>query len=177
MPTLTSLPRSAITLFAVLTFSFAGASAALAKKVVVGPVSVDVPDDFKDVTGDVPAIRQDSSGITIEASELPVQALHEWQGPTFLDFLKSLGYTDPAYADGALKRAGSYTYVLADAKGTKGPESRFLLVIGGEGRAAIVTVYVPKGEIANGHASRASVEAILDSATVVPGSAVAPAKP
>jgi hypothetical protein len=177
MPKSNLLPRSTIALVAMLAVSFAGASAALAAKVVVGPVSVDVPDDFKAVAGDVPAIRQESSGITIEASELPAQALHEWQGQTFLDFLKSLGYADPTYANGALKRTGSYTYVLADAKGTKGPESRFLLVIGGEGRAAIVTVYAPKSEIANGHARRDTVEAILDSATLVPASGAAPAKP
>jgi hypothetical protein len=176
MPKLTSLTRPAFAAFAMLAFVVACTSTASAKKVVLGPVSLDVPDDFNAVAGDVPAIRQDSSGITIEASELPVQALHEWQGQTFLDFLKSLGYADPAYAAGALKRAGTYTYVLADAKGANGPESRFLLVIGGEGRAAIVTVYALKSEIANGHATRANVEAILDSAAVVPASTGAPAK-
>ncbi|RUO99135.1 hypothetical protein [Hyphomicrobium sp.] len=160
-----------------LALSLAGAASASAKTFVVGPVSLEAPDDFKPVAGNVPAIRQDSSGITIEASELPLQALHEWKGPPFLQFLKSLGYSNPAYSDGSLKRAGDYTYVLADAKGAKGPESRFLLVIGGDGRAAILTAYAPKSEIANGHASRASIESVLATATVLPANGAPAAKP
>jgi hypothetical protein len=168
------LAASALFSFALL---FAGSSFAATKTFVVGPVSLEAPDDFKAVVGDVPAIRQDSSGITIEASELPPQALHEWKGPPFLEFLKSLGYSDPVYADGALKRAGEYTYVLADAKSARGPESRFLLVIGGDGRAAILTASAPKSEIANGNASRASIESVLATATVLPANGSPAAKP
>ncbi|HML28648.1 MAG TPA: hypothetical protein PKE16_07390, partial [Hyphomicrobium sp.] len=87
-----------------LALSFALAPDALAKKVVVGPVSVEVPDDFKDVAGTTPAVHQDSSGITVEASALPPEALHEFKGQPFLDYLQSLGFTNPVYADGALKR-------------------------------------------------------------------------
>jgi hypothetical protein len=64
--------------------------------------------------------------------------------------------------------------VRADAKGAQGPEKRFLLVIGGEGRAAIITAYAPNSELASDHASRAGIEAILDTASVLPA---APAKP
>ncbi|MFA5958219.1 hypothetical protein [Hyphomicrobium sp.] len=174
MPTTFSLSRFAVFAFAALALSFATAPDAFAKKAVVGPVSLNVPDDFKDVGGKVPAIHQDSSGITVEISELPPEALHEFKGPTFLQFLQSLGYTNPTYADDALKRTDAHTYVLADAKGTEGPQSRFLLVIGGEGRAAIVTAYVPKSELANGHASRAGIEAILETASVVPAPAAKP---
>ena len=170
-----SLPRIAAALFAALALSFAAAPAALAKKAIVGPVSLEVPDDFKDVAGGAtPAIHQDLSGITIEVSELPAQALHEFKGPRFLDYLKSLGFTNPAYLDDGLKRTDAHTYVLADAKGAQGPEKRFLLVIGGEGRAAIITAYAPNTELGSGHASRAGIEAILDTASVLPS---APAKP
>ena len=55
---------------------------------------------------------------------------------------------------------------MADAKGAQGPEKRFLLVIGGAGGAAIITAFTPASEIANGHASRAAIEAILDTASV-----------
>ena len=48
------------------------------------------------------------------------------RGTSFLEFLASLGYTNAAYAEGALKRTDAHTYVLADAKGKQGPESRFL---------------------------------------------------
>jgi hypothetical protein len=167
--------RIAIAVLAALSLTIAAAPDAFAmKKVTVGPVSLDVPDDFKDVAGKAPAIHQDSTSITVEVSQLPPEALLDFKGPQFLEFLKSLGYTDPAYAEGALKRTDAHTYVLADAKGAQGPESRFLLVIGGEGRAAIVTAYAPKSEIANGHASRAAIEAILNSASVVPGPALKP---
>ena len=165
----------AASFLALVALSFAAAPSAFAeKKVVVGAVSFDVPADFKDVPGKVPSIHEDASGITVEVSELPLEALHEFRGPAFLQFLQSLGYTNPTYADGALKRSDTYTYVLADAKGTKGPESRFLLVIGGNGRAAIVTAYAPKSEIDSGHATRADIEAILASASVVPGGATKP---
>ena len=163
-----SIRRLRAVCLAAMAISSALASDALAKKVTVGPVTIEVPDDFKDVPGKVPTIHQDSSGIAVEASPLPPEALHEFQGQTFLDFLASLGYTNAAYADTGLKRTDKHTYVLADAKGAQGPEARFLLVIGGNGQAAIVTGYVPKGEIANGHASRAAIEAILDTASVVP---------
>ncbi|MFT3730953.1 MAG: hypothetical protein QM780_05915 [Hyphomicrobium sp.] len=159
---------------AALVLSFTASPAAPVTRIVVGPVALSVPDGFKDVAGKTPTIRQEASGIAIEASELPPQALHEFKGPAFLEFLQSLGYTDATYADGGLKRAGPYTYVLADAKGAQGPESRFLLVIGGEGRAAIVTAYAPKSEIANGHASRATIEAVLDTAEVLPAPAAKP---
>ncbi len=159
---------------AVLALSLAAAPSAFAmKKAIVGAVSFDVPDDFKDVPGKIPSIHEDASGITVEVSELPLEALHEFKGPTFLEFLATLGYTNAAYADGGLKRADTYTYVLADAKGTKGPESRFLLVIGGSGRAAIVTAYAPKSEIDSGRATRAGIEAILSSASVVLGAPTA----
>ena len=79
-----------------------------------------------------------------------------------------------AYANGALKRTDAHIYVLADAKGKQGPESRFLLVLGGSGRAAIVTAYAPKNQIERGRASRASIETILSSASVVPAAAVKP---
>ncbi len=170
-----SLRFLAASFLALLALSFATVPSAFAeKKVIVGPVSFDVPDDFKDVPGKVPSIHEDASGITVEVSELPLEALHEFKGPAFLQFLQSLGYTNPTYADGALKRTDAYTYVLADAKGTKGAESRFLLVIGGNGRAAIVTAYAPKSEIDSGHASRAGIEAILAAASVVPGDAPKP---
>jgi hypothetical protein len=163
------LPRIAVFFLAALVLSFATVPDAVAKKAAVGPVSFELPDDFKDTGGKTPAMHQESSGITIEVAELPPEALHEFKGPAFLEFLKSLGYTNPAYADGGLNRPDPHTYVLADAKGAQGPESRFLLVIGNEGRAAIVTAYAPKSEIASGHASRAGIEAILDSAAVIPG--------
>lgn len=167
-----SFQLAAVAFLAAIAMTFAGANSAFAmKKMTVGPVAFDVPDDFKAAAGGVPAIQQDASGITIEVAELPTMALQEFKGQAFLDFLASLKYTNAAYADGALKREGSYTYVLADAKGDKGPESRFLLVIGGEGRAAIVTAYAPKSEIEAGRASRAAIEAILSTATVVPGAA------
>jgi hypothetical protein len=168
------LPRIAVAFLAALVLSFATAPDALAEKAAVGPVSFELPDDFKETGGKAPAMHQESSGITIEVAELPPQALLEFKGTAFLQFLQSLGYTNPAYADGALKRTDPHTYVLADAKGAQGPESRFLLVIGNEARAAIVTAYAPKSEIANGHASRAAIEAILESAAVVPGPAAKP---
>jgi hypothetical protein len=165
----------AASFLAAIAISFAAAPSAFAmKKAVVGPVSFDVPDDFKEVAGKVPSIHDDASGITVEVSELPLEALHEFKGPAFLEFLASLGYTNAAYADGALKRTDAYTYVLADAKGAKGPESRFLLVLGGSGRAAIITAYAPKNEIVSGHATRTGIEAILSSASVVPGGAPKP---
>jgi hypothetical protein len=58
--------------------------------------------------------------------------------------------------------------------GKQGPESRFILVLGGSGRAAIVTAYAPKSQIQNGHASRAAIEAILSSASVLPATAAKP---
>ncbi len=165
-------PRFASALLAALALTLA-APEAFARKAVVGPVAIEVPDDFKDVSGaTTPAVHQDSSGVTIEASELPPQALQDFKGQVFLDYLQSLGFTNPAFADGALKRTDAHTYVLADAKG--GAESRFLLVIGGDGRAAIITAYAPKSELANGHASRAGIEAILDSASLVTSGASKP---
>ena len=115
-----------------------------------------------------------SAAITIEVSELPLQALHEFKGAAFLEFLASRGYTNAAYAGGALKRTDAYTYVLADAKGKQGPESRFLLVLGGSGRAAIVTAYAPKSQINAGRTSRAAIETILSSASIVPAPATKP---
>lgn len=167
-----SFKLAAIAFLAAIAMTISGAPSALAmKKMVVGPVAFDVPDDFKQAAGGAPAIHQDASSITVEVAELPTMALQEFKGPAFLEFLGTLKYTNAAYADGALKREGPYTYVLADAKGDNGPQSRFLLVIGGEGRAAIVTAYAPKSEIDSGRASRAAIEAILSSATVVPGAA------
>jgi hypothetical protein len=148
---------------------------ALAKKAVVGPVAFDVPDDFSAVASAPPSLHEDTSGITLEVSELPPQALQEFKGAQFLEFLATLGCTNAAVgAEGALKRADTHTYVLADAKGAAGPESRFLLVIGGPGRAAIVTASVPKSQINSGHASRAGIETILSSASVVPAQAAKP---
>lgn len=164
----------AIAVLAVLSLAFAGAADAATKKATVGPVSLEVPDDFKAIAGQIPSIRQDASGITIEVSELPPEALHEFKGTQFLEFLASLGYANAAYADGGLKRTDPHTYVLADAKGAEGPESRFLLVIGGEGRAAIVTAYALKSEISAGHASRAAIETILDTASMLPTAASKP---
>ena len=60
---------------------------------------------------------RDFTGITLEVSQLPLQALHEFKGHSFLEFLASLGYTNAAYANRALKRTDAHTYVLADAKG------------------------------------------------------------
>lgn len=160
---------------ALLLLSTAAAPAAFAeKKAVAGPVAFDVPDDFTANAGPPPSLHQASTGITLEVSELPLQALHEFKGHSFLEFLASLGYTNAAYANGALKRTDAHTYVLADAKGKQGPESRFLLVLGGSGRAAIVTAYVPKSQIESGRASRASIETILSSASVVPAAAAKP---
>ncbi|RUP11048.1 hypothetical protein [Hyphomicrobium sp.] len=165
-------PTIAVGLFAVLAMAFAGAPNAFAvKKMIVGPVAFEVPDDFKVAADGAPVIQQDASGITVKVGELPPQALHEFKGQAFLDFLGSLKYTNATYAPGALKRLGPYTYVLADAKGPRGPESRFLLILGGEGRAAIVTAYAPKSEFENGHASRAAIEAILSSAAMAPAGA------
>ena len=150
------------------------APSAFAKKAVIGPVVFEVPDDFASAAGQPPSLHEDASGITIEVSELPPQALQEFKGPQFLEFLASRGYTNAAYENGALKRSDPHTYVLADAVGKQGPESRFLLVLGANGRAAIVTAYAPKSQIQNGHASRAAIEAILSSASVVPASASKP---
>jgi hypothetical protein len=169
-----SVCRGAALLLATLAFTVAAAPELSAKEALVGPVSLQVPDDYQAVQGKTPAIRQASSGITIEATELPPEALHEFQGPTFLAYLQSLGFSNPTYAPDGLKRSDPHTYVLADAKGVQGPEKRFLLVIGGQGRAAIVTAYAPDSELASGHASRTAIEAILDTATVAAGT---PAKP
>ena len=160
---------------ALVLLSAAAAPAAFAeKKAVAGPVAFEVPDDFTANAGPPPSLHQASTGITLEVSELPLQALHEFKGHSFLEFLASLGYTNAAYANGALKRTDAHTYVLADAKGKQGPECRFLLVLGGSGRAAIVTAYVPKSQIESGRASRASIETILSSASVVPAAAAKP---
>jgi hypothetical protein len=157
---------------ALLLLSTAAAPAAFAeKKAVAGPVAFDVPDDFTANAGPPPSLHQASTGITLEVSELPLQALHEFKGHSFLEFLASLGYTNAAYANGALKRTDAHTYVLADAKGKQGSEARFLLVLGGSGRAATVTAYAPKSQIESGRASRASIETILSSASVVPAAA------
>lgn len=150
------------------------ASSAFAKTAVVGPVAFEVPDDFTNIAGPPPSLHEEASGITLEASELPLQALQEFKGPDFLEFLASRGYTNAAYPKDGLKRSDPHTYVLADANGKQGPESRFLLVLGGKDRAAIVTAYVPKSQLTSGHASRAAIEAILASASIVPAS---PAKP
>lgn len=174
MPETFPFQRLVAALLAAFALSLVMVSEAVAKTATVGPVSVEVADDFKDVSSQPPAIHQDASGITIEASPLPSEALHEFKGPAFLDYLKSLGFTDPAYVAGGLKRTGEYTFVTAEAKGAQGPESRFLLVIGGGGRAAIVTAYAPKSALADGHASRATIEAILASATVTPAPAAKP---
>jgi hypothetical protein len=147
---------------------------AFAKKAVVGPVAFEVPDDFASVAGQPPSLHEEASGITVEVSELPPQALQEFKGPQFLEFLASRGYTNAVYEKGTLKRSDPHTYVLADAVGKQGPESRFLLVLGGAGRAAIVTAYAPKSQIQNGHASRAAIEAILSSAAILPASAPKP---
>jgi hypothetical protein len=147
---------------------------AFAKKAVVGPVAFEVPDDFTNVAGQPPSLHEENSGITIEVSELPLQALQEFKGPQFLEFLASRGYTNAVYETSTLKRSDPHTYVLADAVGKQGPESRFLLVLGGTGRAAIVTAYAPKSQIQSGHASRAAIEAILSSASVLPANAPKP---
>lgn len=167
------LPIIATVFFAAIALAFAGVPSAFAlKKAVVGPVTLEVADDFKEVAGaETPTIRQDASGITVEVSELPPEALEEFRGQPFLDFLASLKYTNAAYAPGALDRRDTYSYVLADAVGAKGSESRFLLILGDAKRAAIITAYAPKSEIDNGHASRAAIEAILSSAAVLPAGA------
>lgn len=144
------------------------------KKATIGPVTFDVPDDFATVAGPPAYLREDATGITVEVSELPPQAFQEFKGDQFLEFLKSLGYANPAYAEGALKRTDTHTYVLADAKGAQGPESRFLLVLGGSGRAAIITAYAPKSQIDSGKASRGAIETILTSAVLAPGAAAVP---
>ena len=111
---------------ALLLLSAAAAPAAFAeKKAVAGPVAFDVPDDFTANAGPPPSLHQASTGITLEVSELPLQALHEFKGHSFLEFLASLGYTNAAYANGALKRTDAHTYVLADAKGKQGSEFAF----------------------------------------------------
>ena len=102
---------------ALVLLSAAAAPAAFAKKAVAGPLAFEVPDDFTANAGAPPSLHQDSTGITLEVSELPLQALHEFKGHSFLEFLASLGYTNAAYANGALKRTDAHTYVLADAKG------------------------------------------------------------
>ena len=164
-----------IAVVALVVLSAATASSAFAtKKAVAGAVAFDVPDDFTAAAGPPASLHEDATGITIEVSELPLQALHEFKGPAFLEFLASLGYTNAAYAEGALKRTDAHTYVLADAKGKQGPELRFLLVLGGSGRAAIVTAYAPKSQIDAGRASRAAIETILSSASIVPAPAAKP---
>jgi hypothetical protein len=144
------------------------------KKAIAGPVAFEVPDDFTSIAGKLPSLHEESSGITVEVSELPLQALQEFKGPQFLEFLASQGYTNAAYPKDGLKRSDAHTYVQADAVGKHGPESRFLLVLGGSGRAAIVTAYAPKSEIQNGHASQAAIESILSSASVLPANAPSP---
>ncbi len=172
----TALHRLIAALIAMAVIGGVAVPSALAtKKAIVGPVAFDVPDDFSTVAGPPPSLHEDASGVTLEVSELPPQALGEFKGAEFLAFLASLGYTNAAYGpEGALKRGDTHTYVLADAKGAQGPESRFLLVLGGAGRAAIVTASVPKSQIDGGHASRADIETILSSASVVPGDAPKP---
>ena len=167
MPSNSVLLRIGRTL-AILAFAFAAASSALAtKKEIVGPVAFEVPDSFAAISGKPPGLHEEKSGITIEVTELPLEALKEFKGAAFLDFLASLGYTNAAYGEHALKRTDAHTFVTADAKGKQGPESRFLLVLGGAGRAAIVTAYAPKRQIASGAASTAGIEEILSSAIVV----------
>ena len=164
-----------IAVVALVVLSAATASSAFAtKRAVAGAVAFDVPDDFTAAAGPPASLHEDATGITIEVSELPLQALHEFKGPSFLEFLASLGYTNAAYAEGALKRTDAHTYVQADAKGKQGPESRFLLVLGGSGRAAIVTAYAPKSQINAGRTSRAAIETILSSASIVPAPAAKP---
>lgn len=171
----TPLRRTLACALPAIALTFAAAPTAVAmKKTLVGPVAFEVADDFKPSAGPPPSLHQETSGITLEVSELPPQALHEFKGPTFLEFLASLGYTNAAYADGALKRSDEHTYVLAEVKGQKGPEARFLLVFGGHGRAAIVTASVPKSEIAAGHAHRDEIEAILSKAEIVPAESPKP---
>lgn len=164
----------AVAVAAIVLAVAAAPSAFATKKAVAGPVAFDVPDDFTAADGTPPSLHEDASEITLEVSELPPQALEEFKGNAFLEFLASLGYSNATYAAGTLKRTDTHTYVVADAKGKQGPESRFLLVLGGSGRAAIVTAYVPKSQIDNGHASRAGIETILSSASVVPGGAAKP---
>ena len=118
-----SLRYIAAAFCAAMAVSFAAVPSAFAvKKAVVGAVSFDVPDDFKEVAGKIPSLHEDASGITVEVSDLPPEALHEFKGPAFLEFLASLGYTNATYAAGVLKRTDAHTYVLADAKEAQGPE-------------------------------------------------------
>jgi hypothetical protein len=167
-----SIRRGAAAVFAIAALIAFSATAAFAtKKMVLGPVAFELPDDFNMTPGSPPTLHENASGITLEVSELPPQALEEFRGPPFLEFLASVGYTNATYAAEALKRTDAHTYVLADAKGKEGPESRFLLVLAGSGRAAIVTAYAPKSEFERGHASRAAIETILSHASVVSGAA------
>jgi hypothetical protein len=77
---------------ALLLLSAAAAPAAFAeKKAVAGPVAFDVPDDFTANAGPPPTLHQASTGITLEVSELPLQALHEFKGIRFSNFWRALG--------------------------------------------------------------------------------------
>ena len=148
--------------------SIAATAPALATKdAVIGPVSFTVPDDFVTAARPRPSLYEAASGITLEVSELPPQALQQFKGEAFLEYLTTLGYENAAYANGALKRTDTHTYVLADAKGKDGPESRFLLVLGNSDRAAIVTAFVLKTQLENGKANRADIETILSSVSMV----------
>jgi hypothetical protein len=99
-----------IAVVALVVLSAATASSAFAtKKAVAGPVAFDVPDDFTAAAGPPPSLHGEATDITIEVSELPLQALHEFKGPAFLEFLASLGYTNAAFAEGALKRTDAHT--------------------------------------------------------------------
>ena len=86
---------------ALVLLSAAAAPAFAEKKAVAGPVAFEVPDDFTANAGPPPSLHQASTGITLEVSELPLQALHEFKGHSLLEFLASLGYTNAAYANGA----------------------------------------------------------------------------
>ena len=147
---------------ALVLLSAAAAPAAFAKKAVAGPnLAFEVPDDFTANAGAPPSLHQDSTGITLEVSELPLQALHEFKGHSFLEFLASLGYTNAALCQwGAETNRRAYLYVGRRQGQTSG-----------SGRAAIITAYVPKSQIESG---RANIETILSSASVVPAAAAKP---
>ena len=95
------------------------------------------------------------------------------RGSRFSNFWRALGIrTQPM----PMGRRNEPTRILMcwPTPREQGPQSRFQLVLGGSGRAAIVTAYVPKSQIESGRASRASIETILSSASVLPAAAAKP---
>ncbi|MEQ1671118.1 MAG: hypothetical protein ABL893_09700 [Hyphomicrobium sp.] len=140
-----------------------GATAALAKTLQVPStrITLDVPDGFAP-SKQFPGFINENTGASIVTVEMPAAAFADFKKADFASKLASNGFAN--VKPGQLQLAVEHIYATAEQATAAGAFSKFLLIFADEKTTAMLTVNVPKSDVASGKTKTATIEAMLATA-------------